>query len=312
MKGYFACFFYIAFAMLNTVTGSRHGWYSEHSRGLRQDLSNDYYAPFGGDLDQSSEGSWSVPLKKKVTAYHDVLEEEEFVGASKVFEASGKDPKRKDKPSEKKSDSVSGNSPHFHLNGIVGIMALVIVVAGVVVARKRRYDTFTKASINSLEETFLSIEEDEFDKILDSFRAENEQNDLVSHIHMEDFRPPCLDPSNYDPEWSCSLVCNGNTYFKVIGNYMIEDGEIVGVSIYQSGKLSALHDFSSAQLLDENDPSFSSIFNIVEQKIRGKILCLQYQEEGPRGVAFSDVSESDKDFAPGVWYDISVEDPKKK
>ena len=70
----------------------------------------------------------------------------------------------------------------------------------------------------------------------------------------------------------------------------------------------ASNDFSSAQLLDENDPTFTTISTIAEQKIRGKILCLQYQGEGPRDVAVSDVSENCRDFEEGVWYDISLKD----
>ena len=308
MKGLALC----TFALLAISTQAAQYYESQstyHSslyrpRQLSEESTTEYYDPFvGGE-------QISVRVRQ---LGHRASEEYESVGAAMVPAASFASKRQhklatsKDAPNEETGPGRKQSSKSVL---IVGGLALVGLVAGVAVARKSRKKEFSHASIAGLEDAFISIEEEEFDKMLESFGVNEEETEENLNVSIEDFRPPCLDPSNYDPEWSCSITYNETAYFKVIGNYMIDDGEILGVSIYQSGKLSALSDFSNAKLLEEDDPAFIQISELIEQQIRGKILCLQYQK-GSRDVVVSDVDTIEETDAAavlsqGTWYDISI------
>ena len=119
MKINFASSCFVAFGLFYTVAGSRNAWYSEQPRGLRQDFSDAYYAPFGGDIYKSSEHSWSGPSKRKTISYDTILEEEESTGTRTTFGASRveskvhKEPSTKKTSEEKKASSSSGKSSLF-------------------------------------------------------------------------------------------------------------------------------------------------------------------------------------------------------
>jgi hypothetical protein len=261
-----------------------------------------YYDPFGGDVDISG-------VFRQLG--HRVQDDDETVGAAMLAApATSFAPERQQKPTPSTTEKTGpSQKPKSKIHIVVGGLTLVGLVASVAVAHKRRNTSLSSVAVEGIEHSFISLEEDEFEKVLESFRVDEEETGGGVDVSIEDFRPPCLDPSNYDPEWSCSITYNQTAYFKVIGNYMIDDGDIVGVTIYQSGRLSALSDFSNAKLLTEDDPTFNNILEIIEEQIRGKILCLQFKE-GSRDIAVSDADTIGEDdtavIAPGTWYDISM------
>ena len=151
MRAPLFCACLVAFAFTSVVKANRDAGQSVNpgqARSLRQlnkHSTSDYYMPFGGDENLFKDMDVTSSLKRRTASNHDVLDEQEIIGASSGFVPSTLDTNLEKEQSslkrttQKKDSSSTGKASYLNsVQAILAMLALVGLFVGVAVVRKRR------------------------------------------------------------------------------------------------------------------------------------------------------------------------------